>query len=436
MATSQSASIPSHIATWAYDEYWGEGANASSASVREYLTYAEGGYGNGKALDDCASAPKSCYSIFYFDPNFIEYSSTCPVTADISFMNAASESWYVHRSGYTDSAHRVHGTNTIACSAGTSTQTTFVANDASPGVQDYFRTYLQESGDAWDYYWMDNTSAEVLTQMYGPGGGFCPGEYNDWCTSTEELPTNASIVTEHASFASGLKHTDGAPMEFFFNGANFVNDNGFSNDFNLFSASSHFIGAICENCIVDDGIYREDMYPRVLNAMAQINAISGAQLVELNTGASSSGSSDQIAQRLVTTAVAWLGYSEGHTVVFPNLEDNTANLAVWPEDEIYPADPLESMSTSEENIEVAGNVWRREFSACYYRSVAIGPCAAILNGNAGPVAVQTGWLKQSYGHVMALGGGDILDYGGVYFSDTTFHNGISLPGGRAMLLSR
>jgi hypothetical protein len=432
---SPNAAIPSHIATWAYDDYFGEGANATSAQVQSYVTYAEGGSGDGKSLNDCNSTPKSCYSVWYSDPNFIYDSSVCPDTEDVPFIAASSESWYVHYTGYTDSAHRVQGTRSVTCSAGTTTQTIYVANDADAGVQAYFLSYLQGNADAWDYYWMDNTSAEVLTQMYGPGGGFCPGEYNDWCTSTQELPTNASVVAEHASFANAMSHTNGTPMQFFFNGVNFVNNNGFANDFNLFSASSHFVGAICENCIVNDGAFRLGMYPFVLNAMAQVDAISGAQLVELNTGDASPGSSAQISERLVTTAVAWLGYSNGHTVVFPNLEYNTANLAVWPEEGIYPTQPIQSMSTSAQDIEVAGDVWRREFRACYYRSVAIGPCAAILNGNSGAVTAESSWLEQAYGHQVELVGGDALSGGSLELSSVTFSgNSTVIPSGEAVLL--
>jgi len=156
----------------------------------------------------------------------------------------------------------------------------------------------------------------------------------------------------------------------------------------------------------------------------------------LSTGKSPDGSSEQVAQRLVTTAVAWLGYADGHTIVWPNLEFTSHNLAVWPEDEIVPTDPLETMSNSAADLAVAPNVWRREFAACYQDGSPIGPCAAVLNGTSDPVHLSAGWFRGRYGHVITLNGGDAPSGGTISLDDAPLTTGTQIAPGQAVLLAR
>jgi hypothetical protein len=204
----------------------------------------------------------------------------------------------------------------------------------------------------------------------------------------------------------------------------------------IFQSSNRFAGAVCEDCIVDGSLgVRPGNYANVLSAMMQIDAIPRASFVELNTAYAPAGSYAQIAQRLVTTAVAWLGYADGHTIVFPDLETNTNNLAIWPEDAIYPSRPLQTMSSSPNDIAVAPGVWRREFAACYDGGVPIGPCAALLNANPNSVKISSAWLTQTYGHVVSIAGGDLLSGGSINLSSVAFvPNGTLLGGSVALLL--
>jgi hypothetical protein len=429
-----SQQIPTHIPTWAYDEYFTEGADTPPDQVRRYLTYAEGGLGNLKAQKDCAGSD-SCYTVFYFNPHLIYASSVCPNRAYAGFIAAASENWYVHLSGYTDAAHRVRGTYTIHCKSGTDNEPVYVANDANPAVQAYFASYLQRNADEWNYYFMDDTGATVFNQTYGPGGGFCKGvTATGYCQTTQEFTSDEAVVQGHGALANALNHTNGSPMKFFYNGVSFQGDTA---HIEVLGASNRFVGAVCEGCVLAAGKLRPTMYRKVLTAMARVDRLPGAQFVELSTSDAAPGSSDEIGQRLTITSVAWLGFSDGHTIVWPNLEYNTKNLAVWPEDQIYPSRPLESMSGSADDIAIAPGVWRREFAACYNNGSAIGPCAAILNANATPVVVRAAWLRQSYGHSVQLNGGDTPSGGTVSLSSTSFSpNQTSVPPGQGVLLVR
>ncbi|HEV7179922.1 MAG TPA: hypothetical protein VGN11_08620 [Candidatus Baltobacteraceae bacterium] len=428
-AIVRAAGVPAHIPTWAFDEYRAQGKNATAEEVRRYITYAEGGLGNDKSVRDCSGSSHQCFSLFYFDPSLIYVSSECPFAAYRTFLTQASEDWFIHLKGYTDPEHRVQGTYTQTCKGSRIKIPVYEANQANPAVRSFFANYLRRTADAWDYYEMDDTSDSLLTQFYGPGGGFCHG----LCASTEELADDDAVVRAHGTFADSLTHSNGSPMKFFFNGLTFTNRN--SPVPRLFQRGGQFVGVICENCIVNNGTLRPNMFEKVLDAMAAIDQTPGASFVELNTGKSAAGSDDQITQRLVTTAVAWLGFSEGHTIVWPDLEFNTSNLAVWPEDGIYPTAPVETMSRSAGAISVEPGVWRREFSACYESGKPIGACAAVLNGSGGVVTVRPEWMRLQYHHTIALSGGDTLS-GGTISRVSSDTNSVQIQPGQAVLLVR
>lgn len=429
------AVIPAHITTWAYDEYWARGANGTTAQVRQYLSYAQGGLGNNKAAVDCTGSG-ACKSVFYFDPHMIYDNSQCGnESVDVkAFLNAANETWFVHEAGYTDYAHRLRGSYNQSCN-GAATIPVWAINTSNPSVATYFQSYMHTYAGQFDDFFMDDTSGAVLTQFFGPGGGFCQDATNHMCTSTQELPTDASVVNEHATLANALTHTDGSPMQGVFNGFNF--SNGYPSDLNVVQASNHFIGIVCENCVVDQGVLQPSMYASMLNAMAEVNTIPGASAIELNSGSSAAGSATQLAQRAVTTAIAWLGYSDGHTIVWPDLEANTQNLEIFPENSIYPASPLQTMHTGAMDLAVANGVYRREFVNCYNSTAPIGACAAIVNASGSTVTVQASWLQQTYGHTVQMTGGDIPSGGTISLTTQPFAvNSTTIAPGQAILIVR
>ncbi len=426
------ARVPPHIPTYAYDQRYAQGSNASPDQVRRYLTYAQSGLGNNKAQLDCAGSG-GCSSVFYFNPAFVYDSSVCPFSASKDFLAAARESWFVHLPGTQDKAHRVHGTYTQNCKGTPLQVPVYVVNQSNPEVAAFFRDYLRRNADSWDFYNMDDTSTTMDRQFYGPGGGFCKeaiGMPNGICTSTAEIADDRSLQQAHETFVNALRKTNGSQMKFFYNGVGF----GPEGPRIALLSNSQFVGAICEGCVVATGTLRTAMYAKVLDAMAAVNKMPRVSFVELNTGASPEGSDDQIAQRLVTTAMAWLGFKPGQTIVWPNLEYNTRNLAVWPEDNIYPAGPLQTMNDSSRELQVAPLVWRREFNACFNNSRPIGPCAAVVNGSAAPVTVSSSWFRNRFDHALQLRGGDSLNGGSLDF--TSAPSAVTLAPGHAILLIR
>jgi hypothetical protein len=408
--------IPAHIPTWAYDEYWSIGARGTAAQVRAYVTYAQGGPGNAKAVSDCKGS-SSCKSVAYFNSHFFYDNSVCGAMSPVAkgIHDKASENWFVHLTGHIDEIHRLQGRYSMTCKGHAVTIPVYALNNLTPGVRSYFAQYLHTYASGFDEFFLDDTSGAVFSQFYGPGGGFCAGRI---CSSTQEMRTNAAVVSEHGALATSLTHPDGTSMRGVFNGLNFTD--GRPNDLAVLTSSANFYAAVCEGCVVSAGKPRPAMFAPVLNAMAEINAIPGKSFVELSNGSLVNGSAAQLQARALTTAMAWLGYSEGHTIVWPSLEQNTPNLAVFAENSLYPSSPIETMTTGASNLQVAANVYRREFRACYYNRVAIGPCAAIVNGSGRNVAVSSAWLHQTYGHVVQLIGGDIPSGGRIALTSATF----------------
>ena len=432
--TAMLAAVAAHIPTWAFDEFNGEGAHTAPAVVQRYVSFAESGLNNTKAVEDCRGSG-ACSSVYYFDPSLIYDSPLCPYASYREFLAQASEDWFVHLPGRHDPAGRVQGTYTQSCKGARIPIHVYEANQTNPAVRQFFANYLRQNGDDFDFYEMDDTSDTLVTQFYGPGGGFCKGESgNGYCTRTAELASDADVVSAHIAFANALNHRNGSPMYFYYNGLSFTPRSPLIPP--LLGNGSRYRGVICENCTVNDGTLRPAMYAKVLGAMARIDAIPGAAFVELSTGKAPDGSAEQIAQRLVTTAVAWLGYADGHTIVWPNLEFTTQNLAVWPEDEIVPTQPLETMSRSAADIAVAPNVWRRDFASCYREGVPIGPCAAVLNGTPGAIHLWAQWFRQPYGHVITLEGGDAPSGGTISLDGAALTTATQIPPGEAVLLVR
>jgi hypothetical protein len=400
--------------------------------VNQLVSFAEGGGGSPKALTDCSAIPKMCQSVFYFDPNILYDSALCPFVPDAHALAAASEGWFVHSLGYTDSAHRVQGTYTQTCNGSTNTVNIWALNETVPGVQAWYASYLQSNADAWDIYFMDNTEATITDQFYAANHGMCNGQL---CTTTQEFQTNAAVGSEHAPFVAALIHLNGQPMRILFNGLEY-DGQPTANNIYLFNTSSQLIATECEDCVIANGVFKPANYVRVLNSMNTINAGAGFMVLS-SRGSDPLGSSAQIAERLVTTAIVWLGYSEGHTVVAPNLEDNTKNLAIWPEDLIYPANPLISMSVGPSDLQVTPGVWRREFATCYQQGAYFGRCAAVVNSNASAVTVLGTWFTQSYGHVISLVGGDVLSGGSASVNSAPFVTGVTtVPAYQALLLAQ
>jgi hypothetical protein len=422
--TTATQTGPYHIATWALDMYKWKGRYASAANVNRLLTYAEGGGADTKALTDCHSIVNGCKTAYYWDPNHVidPGGSGCVFEPDAEIISAAPESWFIHNTGYSDASNRVYGLRPNGCKV-------WAMNANSTSYQSWWLSYLRANADSYDFLFADDDYMMLSKEMYFTTGGCSP--WPSKCTSTEEIPDDVHMVLAHANLINAMSHVNGSPMKAFFQQVSF-ND---ALDASAFTTTTGFTG------ITSEGSISSPAYPAlaaryswVLDEMAAVNAAGGVFLL-VTQGNSRAGVSIQTQQRMLTTGFAWLGYKEGFTVVWPDLEDNTANLPVWPEDLIYPSQPLQSMSAGHADLEVATGVYRREFAKCYKRGVYFGPCASVVNANSSAITVQPSWLSQGYNHMVTVVGGDVLSGGTVHLSGAPFIAGTTTvqAGGAALL---
>ncbi len=429
--------MPSHVATWAYDDaispnHCNGGAGASRTLVRHWLTYAETNCGPSatKATRDChARRTTYCTVIQYFDAGKIW--ETNPI------MKAPTrEHWWLHQPGYGDKSHRL---TESASGAGTA----YWLNQSVTSAQSWVHHYIASHYNAWGGLMMDDTGACKQTQFYGSG-----------YTSSSEIGSDAGVLAEHADLAQVLTHRNQKPF--------LQVDNGIQPNPNVCTAlplldrHTGVIGLVAEGDPWSNGF--SAYYSDLLDDVAAIDAMRQDFVVLLSYD---QDGSDQA--RLVQEATDMLGYKPGHVVSWADLEQDNLHLAVWPEEGIYPTDPVQSMaqprgpgclggtgavcsSGGHNDLQVAGGsnandpaagVYRREFGECYDRSVAFGPCAAIVNDTSGSVVVQGSWLKHSYGHEITLKGGDVQSGGRIDLTGAGFAPGTTVvPADDAILLDR
>ena len=176
-------------------------------------------------------------------------------------------------------------------------------------------------------------------------------------------------------------------------------------------------------------------YSTLLDEIAYVADETSGFVVPLSYG--QAGASDQAQSRRVQEATMLLGYSPGHLVDWADLEQGSNDLAVWPEEGIYPTQPVQSMSTPDgsgclagtgavcstgghNDLQVAPGVYRREFAACYDQRTAIGPCATVMNTTSDPVTVASSWLTGTYAHQVTFDGGDVQSGGSIDVNGANF----------------
>jgi hypothetical protein len=421
-ADQTDATVPTHVETWAYDDGCNGGAGASPAFVGEWLTYAESSCGPDatKAVSDCHPAgATACTALQYLDTNKIYSRDSAPIARD------AQESWWLHQPGHSDAAHRV----SLSGYGGGN-----ILNQSNPAVRSWFHNYVSANFNSYDGLMMDDTSSSVPDELWGTG-----------VSSSQELSTNSALDAAHEQMAATMTHTDGKPFLQVDNGLN-VNPY-LPTPFHMLDESSGVVGFVAENAPIANGTLTR-YYSTLLDDMSYVDSRSQAFLTLL-----SYDSSGSLKARRVQAATVLLGYSPGHIVSWSDLEQNNPNLAVWPEEGIYPTQPVQTMATpggsgclagtgkictsgGHNDVQVAPGVFRREFKSCYNHGVAIGPCAAIVNDTGSDVTIKREWLTQSYQHEITMVGGDVQSGGTVDIAGGAFSAGsTSVPADDAALLS-
>jgi len=418
--SSDPSGVPAHVPTWAYDDGCNGGSGASASLVDQWVTFAESSCGPNatKVQSDCANG--ACTAVQYLDANWIYSTGSVPVSS------AASENWWLHQPGQSDSAHRLASSGYGGGN---------LLNQSNPAVDAWFQNYVQSHYNGYGALMMDDSSSSLSGETYASG-----------YSSSQELTSDAAMQSAHEDMAAAMTHTDGSS---FLQIDNALNPNPYlAMPFGMLGHPSGVRGLVSEGSPISNGSIIS-YYSTLLDELAYVDGTSNAFAVLLSYD--SSGSSQA---RNVLTATDWLAYSGDHVVDWADLETNSNDLAVWPEEGIVPTSPVQSMgapggtgclagtgkvctSGGHTSLQVAPGVYRREFAACYDQGSPIGPCAAIVNDTGSAVTVQSGWLTQSYAHQVTYSGGDVQSGGTVNLSGGTFHAGsTTVPADNAVLLSQ
>jgi hypothetical protein len=189
-------------------------------------------------------------------------------------------------------------------------------------------------------------------------------------------------------------------------------------------------------------------FTTLLDEMAYVNHTARGFVALLSYDQSGSPTA-----RRVQEGTVLLGYSPGHTVSWSDLEQSSSDLAVWPEEGLYPTRAVQTMAApggsgclegngalctigGHNDLQVASGVYRREFKACFDRGAPIGSCAVVVNTTGSPVTVRGAWLTLAYHHRITMSGGDVQSGGAIDLAGAPFTaDSTSVPGNDALLLS-
>jgi hypothetical protein len=426
-STALPAPTTTHVATWAFDDFCNGGAGASPALVRQWVTLAETNCGPSasKARLDCHSAGHTfCDVMQYLDTN---WDFTDP---SVRVASASSSYWWLHEPSPNG------GVSIYSSTAGGG----YLINQANPAVRSFFRSYVRGHYDADDGLLMDWQSPSLSQELYYATCG---------CSTTSEIQSNAALRSGHELMSAALTHSNGAS---FIQADNTLPPNPYlPQGLDMLNRSTGADGWVAEGEPENNGTL-DPYYSTLLDQIAYIANRTSSFVVPLSLGAA--GTTYQQQSRRVQEATILLGYRPGHVVDWANLEQGTQDLAVWPEEGIYPTRPMQSMRGpsgagclagqgklcargGHHNLQVAPGVYRREFAACFNRGAPIGPCAAIVNTTGSWLPIRSSWLKKRLHHQMTFIGGDVQTGGAVDLTGAPFQGGTTTVGpDDALLLTR
>jgi hypothetical protein len=413
-----------HVETWAFDDGCSGGAGAGSALVRSWLTFAESDCGANarKAFRNCHSGGRRyCYAMEYLDT---EWNYTDQVA---HLTSARAESWWLHAPGPQGSA-RIYSSD---LGGG------YLMNQFNLDVRSYFRSYVRRHFNSDDGLMMDWQSPGLSQELYYSTCG---------CSSTREIRSNAALRRAHDEMSRALAHTNGRP---FIQADNALAPNPYLPEgFDMLNKSTGVDGLVAEGEPEDNGTF-DPYYSTLLDQIAFIATKTSGFAVPMARAPAGAPYQDQ--SRRVQEATILLGYSPGHLVDWANLEQGSRDLAVWPEEGIYPTAPLESMAApggrgclagtgrvcsrgGHNSLWVAPGVFRREFRDCYRRGAPFGACAAIVNTNRRPVTIRSSWLPIPLHHQITFAGGDVQSGGAVELTGASFTPGSAVLGAHDAVL--
>lgn len=174
---------------------------------------------------------------------------------------------------------------------------------------------------------------------------------------------------------------------------------------------SNVIGAMCEACFIDpwgpnntDEAIHGSYWAAMENA--EIGIINKHKLFYLY-GRANGDPAAELAIRKYFVASYLLTFDPAYVLVQTSWYSPTYRFPVMPEMSLVPLQPR--MTATSVSGYYKSGLYVREYAACGYKGVSVGPCAAIVNPTGATVTIPP--LTLHYGHVLTLSGRDVLNGG-------------------------
>jgi hypothetical protein len=405
--------VKSHVATWAFDDGCNGGAAATSGFVHRWLNYAESNCGarDRKARVNCHSRHRTyCYAMQYLDTDWYYAADNDRVAA------AASSDWWLHDP-------KPHQGSVISSSG---LGGAYLLNQAREPVRSYFRSFVRSHYNAYDGLLMDWQSPSLSQELYYSTCG---------CSTTSEIHSNARLRAAHQAMSAALRHRNGSR---FIQADNTLPSNPYlPQGLNMINPRIGVDAWTVEGEPESDGSL-DPYYSTLLDQIAYISTRTRGFIAPMSRAPA--GAPYQAQSRRVQEGTMLLGFSPGHLVDWADLEQGSRDLAVWPEEGIYPTSPLQSMRRpggrgclagtgnvcskgGHKSVQVRPGVYRREFRSCYVRRAPFGACAGIVNTTGRWVTVRASWLRLPLHHEITFRGGDVQSGGTVDLTGAPFAAG-------------
>jgi hypothetical protein len=368
------ANVPAHVTTWYYYGLNDMNAAIPAAWMAAHADYAEGDAANSVALLQAFKSAGGKYTVSYTDPAFSAY-CYAPFTqpagrceGPMGSLVSSTESAWLHGA---DGA-RVHRFMNDHF------QYQDALNPASQPARDAYRASTGASAAAapsLDYFFADDSGGV----FNGSDGTQLSGLLYGFNAPATEIGNDAAFITAEQQMIAA------AARPVFINGATpytlMPSYNG------TFLKSPNVAGQNFEGCYGDyNGLVGDDSSggPRWTNMSNALLAAYGygSRAVCMNVAAATP------ANRMYVLASWWMTYDEVRSIMVPYALAPDG-FSVLPEFDIVPRQPRATATSSIAALRAPGGAYVREFAACYQAGSAIGPCAAVVNPSAAPVATPS-----------------------------------------------
>lgn len=420
------ASIPHHVETWAGYRYGGvnEGIDSPASTMQQWVTFLEGGWPHNR--DICNVRGHPCNSVDYLNASN-EYFGACGWSEAVQYggltqQRTLAESAWLHVSDPITYATRIFNNRNSRCIARSADTGVFINKKSTRGpgnALSFFNAFMRKKyRGGWPDYLM-NDDIDVFNDLWPTG--LAAYEYRSWI----------DLQNAQAAFLGGEVNSTGVPQRLFFNGCS---DNpAAATAVNLIKMRPNIAGCITEANVSAASIRNGRVQYSLDNCARVTLSASGGIFVN---GPDEDGG---MLARRQATAFNMLCYVPGREVFWEEEEWGGKYVNVFPEESIYPTQPLQSMRIPHDcpderlsrtgeghdaygsstcsmhghnDLLIAGTgVERREFAQCYKWSALVGRCAVVWNLNGSPVTLEGNWLSRRYAHRMEMIGGT-LDEGG------------------------